>query len=30
MGLFKDRAGDIHGRLTVVSHAGKDHRNKHL
>ena len=30
MGVFKDRTGDIHGRLTVVSHAGKDHRNKHL
>jgi len=27
---FKDRTGNIHGRLTVISHAGKDHRNKHL
>lgn len=27
---FKDRIGDQYGRLTVVSHAGKDHRNKHL
>ena len=30
MGVFKDRTGDKHGRLTVISHAGKDHRNKHL
>lgn len=30
MAAFKDRTGDTHGRLTVVSHAGKDHRNKHL
>ena len=30
MPRFKDRTGDIHGRLTVVSHAGRDHRNKHL
>ena len=30
MAAFKDRTGDIHGRLTVVSHAGKDHRGKHL
>lgn len=30
MPRFKDRANDIHGRLTVLSHAGKDHRNKHL
>ena len=27
---FKDRVGDRHGRLIVVSHAGKDHRKKHL
>jgi hypothetical protein len=27
---FKDRIGDQYGRLTVISHAGKDHRNKHL
>lgn len=27
---FKDRTGDRHGRLMVLSHAGKDHRNKHL
>ena len=27
---FKDRTNDIYGRLTVISHAGKDHRNKHL
>lgn len=30
MAAFKDRTGDVHGRLTVVSHAGKDHRSKHL
>lgn len=30
MATFKDRTGDKHGRLTVISHAGKDHRNKHL
>ena len=30
MAAFKDRIGDKHGRLTVISHAGKDHRNKHL
>lgn len=30
MSRFKDRIGDQYGRLTVVSHAGKDHRNKHL
>ena len=30
MPRFKDRTGDKHGRLTVISHAGKDHRNKHL
>ena len=30
MGVFKDRTGDKHGRLTVISHVGKDHRNKHL
>ena len=27
---FKDRIGDQYGRLTVIGHAGKDHRNKHL
>lgn len=30
MPRFKDRAGDKYGRLTVLSHAGKDHRGKHL
>ena len=30
MPRFKDRTNDKHGRLTVVSHAGKGHRNKHL
>lgn len=30
MPKFKDRAGDKHGRLTVISHEGKDHRGKHL
>ena len=30
MPRFKDRTNDNHGRLTVISHAGKDHRNKHL
>lgn len=30
MSRFKDRTNDKHGRLTVVSHAGKDHRGKHL
>jgi len=30
MPRFKDRAGNRYGRLTVISHAGKDHRNKHL
>lgn len=30
MPRFKDRTGDKHGRLTVISHSGKDHRNKHL
>ena len=30
MGVFKDRTGNKYGRLTVISHAGKDHRNKHL
>ena len=30
MPRFKDRTNDKHGRLTVLSHAGKDHRNKHL
>jgi len=27
---FKDRTGDKHGRLTVISHEGKDNRGKHL
>jgi len=27
---FKDRTGDCYGRLTVLTHAGRDHRNKHL
>ena len=30
MPRFKDRTNDKYGRLTVISHAGKDHRNKHL
>ena len=30
MAKFKDRTGDVYGRLTVLSHAGKDHRGKHL
>jgi hypothetical protein len=30
MAAFKDRTGDTYGRLTVVRHAGRDHRNKHL
>ncbi len=30
MPRFKNRTNDKHGRLTVISHAGKDHRNKHL
>ena len=30
MPRFKDRTGDKYGRLTVISHAGKDHRSKHL
>lgn len=30
MPRFKDRSGDKHGRLTVISHAGKDRRGKHL
>ena len=30
MPKFKDRAGEKYGRLTVMSHAGKDHRGKHL
>lgn len=30
MPRFKDRTNNKHGRLTVISHAGKDHRNKHL
>lgn len=30
MAAFKDRTGDIYGRLTVVEHAGRDHRKKHL
>ena len=27
---FKNRVGDQYGRLTVIDHAGKDHRGKHL
>jgi hypothetical protein len=27
---LKDRTNDKYGRLTVLSHAGKDHRGKHL
>ena len=27
---FKNRIGDQYGRLTVIAHAGKDHRGKHL
>lgn len=30
MPRFKDRTNDKHGRLTVISYSGKDHRNKHL
>ena len=30
MPRFKDRTGEKHGRLTVISHSGKDHRGKHL
>ena len=30
MAAFKDRTGDKYGRLTVISHVGKDHRKKHL
>jgi len=30
MPRFKDRTNDKYGRLTVLSHAGKDHRSKHL
>lgn len=30
MGAFKNRVGDRYGRLLVIKHAGKDHRNKHL
>lgn len=30
MPKFRDRTNDKHGRLTVISHAGKDHRGKHL
>lgn len=30
MPRFKDRTNDKYGRLTVISHAGKDHRGKHL
>lgn len=30
MPRFKDRTGDKHGRLTVISHLGKDDRGKHL
>lgn len=30
MSAFKNRTGEVYGRLTVISHAGKDHRNKHL
>ena len=30
MAAFKDRTGDIYGRLTVIRHAGKDRRKKHL
>lgn len=30
MSRFKDRTNDKYGRLTVISHAGKDHRGKHL
>ena len=30
MGKFLDRTGLKYGRLTVMSHNGRDHRNKHL
>jgi hypothetical protein len=30
MPRFKDRTGKEYGRLIVISHEGKDHRNKHL
>lgn len=30
MAQFKDRTGQRYGRLTVISHAGKDSRGKHL
>ena len=30
MPKFRDRTNDKYGRLTVISHAGKDHRGKHL
>ena len=30
MPRFKNRTNDRYGRLLVLSHAGKDHRNKHL
>lgn len=30
MPRFKDRTNETYGRLTVLSHAGKDSRNKHL
>ena len=30
MPRFIDRTGDKYGRLTVMSYAGMDHRNKHL
>lgn len=30
MAAFKDRTGDRYGRLLVIKHGGKDHRNKHL
>lgn len=30
MPRFKDRTGDRYGRLVASSHAGKDHRGKHL
>lgn len=30
MGKFLDRTGLKYGRLTVIKHNGKDHRNKHL
>ena len=30
MAAFKNRTGEVYGRLTAISHAGKDHRNKHL